>query len=88
MRHESFWNTLAPLEPDRPTHEAEEYVWSTSEQSKLRALSLFIIRSIVEKHGGTVEVDLATDTLNIDVPQGEETACAKEIEEQVGQMCA
>ncbi len=88
MRHESFWNTLDPLELDQQTQVAEEYVWSTSEQARIRALSLFIIRSIVERHGGTVEIDLATDTLNIDVPRDEEAACAKEIEEQVGQMCA
>ncbi len=67
--------------------EAEQYVWSTNEKTRLRALSLYIIRTIVEKHGGTIEVDLATDTINIDVPKAEETACAREIEEQMGSMC-
>ena len=62
-------------------------VWSTSEQSRLRALSLYIIRSIVEKHGGTMEVDLATDTINIEVPKEEQVPCAQEIEAGIGDLC-
>lgn len=61
-------------------------VWSTSEQARLRALSLFLIRSIVKRHGGKVTMDLATDTINIDVPEEEQVASAQEIEEQVGAM--
>jgi hypothetical protein len=68
-------------------HVAEDYVWATSEKAKLRALSLYLIRSIVERHGGTIDVDLGTDTINIDVPEQEKAACAQEIEEQVGKMC-
>ncbi|MDY6837591.1 MAG: hypothetical protein SWH78_06430 [Thermodesulfobacteriota bacterium] len=68
---------------DRP----EDYVWSTSEQARFRAFSLWIIRSVVQRHGGTVDIDLATDTINIDVPVAEQAACALEIEEQVGAMC-
>jgi sensor histidine kinase regulating citrate/malate metabolism len=64
-----------------------DYVWATSEKSKLRALSLYLIRSIVEKHGGTITIDLSKDTINIDVPEQEKDACAQEIEEQVGAMC-
>ena len=65
----------------------EDYIWSTSEKSKLRALSLYIIRSIVERHGGSIEIDLATDTIDIDLPDDERSACAQEIEEEVGNMC-
>lgn len=61
-----------------------DFIWSTSEKAKLRAMSLYLIRSIVESHVGSIEVDLATDTINIDVPDEEEIACAQEIEEQVG----
>ena len=64
-----------------------DYIWSTNEKSRLRAMSLYLIRSIVEGHGGTIDVDLATDTINIDVPEQEEAACALEIEKQVGKMC-
>ncbi|MDY6837413.1 MAG: hypothetical protein SWH78_05505 [Thermodesulfobacteriota bacterium] len=65
----------------------EDYVWSTSEEAKLRSFSLWIIQSIVERHGGTVDIDLATDTLSIDVPEEKQVACAMEIEKQVGHMC-
>ena len=67
--------------------ELKDYVWGSSEQAEYRSLSLYVIRSIVEKHGGSVQVDLATDTLCIDVPKEEEVACAQEIEEQIGSMC-
>lgn len=66
---------------------AASFVRATSEETRLRTLSLYLIQSIVERHGGTVAVDLATDTINIDVPPQEEAACALEIEEQVGNLC-
>jgi hypothetical protein len=89
MKRESNWDKLglSDTDGDAQSRTAEGYVWATSEQARLRALSLYVIRSIVEKHGGTVDIDLATDTLNIDVPKAEELACAREIEEQVGSMC-
>ena len=70
-------------EKDKPEH----YVWSTSEKSRLRALSLYVIQSIVERHRGSIKINLATDTINIDLPDEEKVACAREIEEQVGTMC-
>lgn len=79
-KESDVWN---PTGDDHP----QDYVWGSSEQAKQRSLSLYLIRAIVEKHGGTIQVDLATDTLYIDVPQEEELACAREIEEQVGSMC-
>jgi sensor histidine kinase regulating citrate/malate metabolism len=86
MRNEICWN-LTDQSAQEPETEAQQYVWSTSEQARLRALSLFLIRSIVEKYGGTLDVDLVTDTLNIDVPKEHGVACAQEIEKQVGRMC-
>jgi len=79
--------TTGPCSTNDEGHRTEDYVWSTSEQARHRAFSLWIIRSIVEKHGGTVDIDLATDTLNIDVPEEEQAACALELERQVGSMC-
>jgi len=69
------------------TDSPDAYVWSTSEQARLRATSLYLIRSIVEKYGGTVDIDLSSDTLSIDVPEGKKVDCAREIDEQVGAMC-
>ena len=60
---------------------------SGGQKAELRATALFVIRSIVERHHGTVDMDLATNTLNISVPEQEEVACAEEIEEQVATMC-
>ena len=87
MRHETYWNTSDALTRADHKHLAGGYVRATSEQAKLRALSLYLIRSIVERHGGTIEIDLATDTININVPEKEEASCAQEIEKQVGAMC-
>ncbi len=68
-------------------NEAHEYVRATSEGTRLRTLSLYLIQSIVEKYGGKVGVDLATDTIMIDVPEDKRVQCAQEIEAQVGAMC-
>ncbi len=86
MRHNRHWNTPDTRSPAGNKRVVADYVWGTSEKSKLRALSLYLIRSIVEKHGGTITIDLSKDTINIDVPEQEKDACAQEIEEQVGAM--
>jgi hypothetical protein len=57
---------------------------SRGQKAQLYATAFYLIRSIVEKHGGTVEMDLATDAIKICVPQKEGVACAKKIEEQLG----
>ena len=86
MKHEECWKTSGTSPQAEHQHIASGYVWATSEKTRFRTLSLYLIRSIVEKHGGTVNIDLATDTINIDVPEQEKDACAHEIEEQVGAM--
>lgn len=85
MKWESCHAASDVWDPDGDDEQG--YVWGSSEQAKQRSMSLYLIRSIVEKHGGSVQVDLATDTLYIDVPKEEAFACAQEIEEQVGSMC-
>ena len=87
MKEESYSLASDELHHVNTKDQPEHYVWSTSEKSKLRALSLYIIRSIVERRGGSVDIDLATDTININLPDEEKVACAREIEEQVGTMC-
>jgi len=86
VRHEDQCNKWT-LDTTVDDETLQDYVWGSSEEARMKAFSLYIIRSIVEKHGGTVDIDLATDTVNIDVPAKEQTACAREIEEQVGSMC-
>jgi sensor histidine kinase regulating citrate/malate metabolism len=87
MKHKNYSNASDQPSRDKEKDEPEYYIWSTSEKSKLRALSLYIIRSIVERHRGSIEIDLATDIINIDLPDEEKVACAQEMEEQVGTMC-
>lgn len=59
---------------------------SASEKAQLRATSLYVIRAIVKRHGGTIEIDLASNTIIIDVPEEEQAVCAQEIEQQVSAM--
>ena len=86
MRSENYLETSQGISPADGAHMAEDFVWATSQEAKDRSLALSLIQSIVEKHGGTVEVDLATNTIDIDVPKEEQAACAQEIEEQVGHI--
>jgi hypothetical protein len=67
-------------------HPAASYVRATSEESRLRALSLYVVRSIVERYGGSMNVDLSTDTQNIKVPKEYEGKCFAEIEELFGKL--
>lgn len=87
MQHSSDWNSAEGPDyfDEKQTH--EDFVFATSEQARLRALSLYIIRCIVERRGGVVEIDLATNTINIDVPDEERLDCAQEIQEKVGSLC-
>jgi hypothetical protein len=61
----------------------EDYVWATSQESKRHALSLSLIGSIVHKHGGTVQIDPETQSINIDVPDEGKLACAEELSRKV-----
>lgn len=63
------------------------HVLSEGEKIRLRALALFIVRSIAERHGGSIEIDLATDTIYLEVPDEETSACAQEIDTQMSAMC-
>lgn len=58
----------------------------SSEQVRRQALALYIIRSTAEKHGGNVEIDLASDSLSITLPEKEKAACVQEIEAQLESM--
>jgi hypothetical protein len=58
-----------------------------SEKAGLRALSLSVMRSVVEHHKGHLMGDEVTEYIDIDVPEGEEKICAQEIGEQMGLIC-
>ena len=64
MEHEGYRNTSDIAYPADETRIGEDYVWATNEEARQRALSLYLIRSIVERHGGAIDIDLATDTIN------------------------
>ena len=70
-KHERYWDTSAIL---------------SSEKARLHALQLYVMRSIAKSHGGTIETDLASQTINVTVPGIQGDACAQEIEEQVSAM--
>ncbi len=87
MRHTSCQNRSEGLTNCYRKDFVTDYIWSTGEKAQLRATALYLIQSIVDRHGGSAEVDLATNTINIDVPKNEQVACAQEIEEQMDAMC-
>lgn len=62
---------------------AEEYVWATSEEAKRQAVSLYLIQSITQRHGGNAQVDFENQSINLDVPDDQKMACVQEIEEKV-----
>ena len=86
MSFEPMNQTAAYANPFQSRHMAEDFVWATSEEARLRALLLYLIRSIVQKYGGTIHVDLETDSIRIDVPPKYRAACAEEVEREVGDM--
>lgn len=57
---------------------------SKGQKAQLYATAFYLIRSIAEQHGGTVEMDLATEAINIRVPEKERVACAMKIEKLLG----
>ncbi len=50
------------------------------------ALYCCIIRSVVEKYGGTAKVDSASCTVTLNIPQNKTTACTEELQEVLGPM--
>ena len=57
---------------------------SAEEQAKQQAEATAKIKAIVEKHGGTAELDESTGVFTIDVPNSKKEAIAKEIMETMG----
>jgi hypothetical protein len=51
-----------------------------TDEARLHVLFLCAVRTIVEKHGGTMETDPETCDAQIHIPKGSETLCFDELE--------
>ena len=62
----------------------QEYIWSTSEKSRMRAEALNRISIIVGSYGGHVEVDMENEILNCVYPDSvseeDKADCAQKCE--------
>jgi hypothetical protein len=70
MADRTFWNT-----PDIP-----------GEQQRRLALFSCVVRLIVEKYGGGVELDCTSGTILLDIPQSKTPACIEELQEVLGSI--
>lgn len=61
-------------------------ILSASEKAGIHTLSLHIVRSIAEQHGGTLETDPATRAVGIVVPKERRDLCSEEICRQLEGM--
>ena len=68
LSYQKFWNTPGI---------------SSIEKARFHFLNLCVVRFVVEKHGGTMETDPATQTAYIRVPQSKRAVCAHVVEEQI-----
>ena len=84
MKNEHDSKHIAMLAKADESRLAENYVWATSEESKRQAISSYLIQSIAQRHGGNARIDLFNHSIDIDVPEEEKLACAREIQEKVG----
>ena len=61
-----------------------------TEQGRSRLLLLCLVRAVVEKHGGHLEIDDEANTFTVSIPESRKTACFKELQDAVGpvkQVC-
>ena len=65
---------------------ARAFVWGSSPESKREAASVYVIHAIAKKYHGKAEVDLASHSIDIQVPDEQKAACLKEIEEKTGMV--
>ena len=83
MQNGDYYNATEKTSLPDDGGAAQNRFCSAGEQVRLQGLSLFIIRSTAEKQGGSAEVDLASDSINMSVPEKEKAACIREIEAQL-----
>ena len=59
---------------------------SANEKTGIHTLSLYIVRSIVKQHGGTIERNHKKQTVGVIVPADKRASCSDEITRQLGAM--
>ena len=57
-----------------------------NEPGRARLLFLCLVRLIVEKHGGHLDINDKNDTFTVNIPQDRKAACFKELKEAVGPL--
>jgi hypothetical protein len=56
------------------------------EPGRSRLLFLCIVRLIVEKHGGHLDINEKNETFTVNIPEERKVACFRELREAVGPM--
>ena len=56
------------------------------EPGRSRLLFLCLVRLIVEKHGGHLDINEKNNTFVVNIPENKKEACFKELREAVGPM--
>ncbi len=54
------------------------------EKGRSRFLLLSLIRTVVEKHGGDMEIDEENNTFTVTIPESRKAGCFQELEEIIG----
>ena len=84
MNYEEFGETAKTEGDLGDTWLPDDCPGGNGEAVQLRALKLYVLNSAAQKHGGTAEYDLATDSVEISVPKEEISACTEEVAKQLG----
>ena len=84
MNYEEFDDTAEAVNDLGEAWVPDDCPGGNGEAVQLRALKLYVLNSAAQKHGGTVEYDLATDSVEISVPKEKISACTEEVAKQLG----
>jgi hypothetical protein len=57
-----------------------------TQPARSRILFLSLVRLIVEKYGGHLDIDMEKDTFTVNIPQDRKSDCFQELTEAVGPL--
>ncbi len=57
-----------------------------TQPGRSRILFLSLVRLIVEKYGGHLDIDMEKDTFTVNIPQDQKSDCFQELTEAVGPL--